>query len=68
VDNTALVSAIVAFVVGQIQSAVADKVLAPELMQGGASAAMSLADSAQQSIDSLVTLTFGIGGNVDVKV
>jgi|APFre7841882630_1041343.scaffolds.fasta_scaffold316858_2 hypothetical protein len=68
-DNTALVSSIVASIVGQVQSAVADKVLAAQLVQGGGSvAAVSLADTAQQNIDSLVNLSVGIGTHVDVKV
>jgi hypothetical protein len=67
--DTALVSSIVASIVGQVQSAVADKVLAAELAQGGGSAApVSLTDTAQQNIDSLVNLSVGVGNSVDVKV
>jgi hypothetical protein len=63
--DTTLVSSIVASIVGQVQTAVAGKMLEIDLAQGGGSA-VNLIDSAQQNIDSLVNLTAGIGTNIRV--
>ena len=62
--DASLASAFVAASAGQIQLAVAGKMLGMELDAGRS--AVKLIDAAQQSIDRLANVAAGIGTNLDV--
>jgi hypothetical protein len=62
--DSALASAFVAANVGQVQLAMAGKLLAMQLDAGRS--AVKLIDAAQQNIDRLANVAAGIGGNLDV--
>jgi len=62
--DASLASAFIAAGVGQIQLAVAGKMLGMEL--DAARSAVKLIDAAQQSIDRLANVAAGIGTNLDV--
>jgi hypothetical protein len=62
--DSALASAFIAASVGQVQLAVAGKILAMQF--DTARSAVKLIDGAQQNIDRLANVAAGIGGNLDV--
>jgi hypothetical protein len=64
--DTALVSAVVDAVIGQVQAAVEDR-MAQTVGSAGASAAQ-LIDTAEQSVNSLLNVAAGIGTNVNKTI
>jgi hypothetical protein len=62
--DASLASAFIAASLGQVQLAVAGKMLGMELDAGRS--AVKLIDAAQQSIDRLANVAAGIGTNLDV--
>jgi hypothetical protein len=65
-DTSAIVSAVVAAVVGHVQSAVDGKILRTGETAG--SPVAQLIDAAQQDIDSLVNVAAGVGTRVDKRI
>jgi hypothetical protein len=63
-DN--LVSALIGARVGQVQMAVAAKML--QMEGANAQSVVKLIDNAQQNMDRLANVAAGIGGNLDVSV
>jgi hypothetical protein len=63
-DN--LVSAVIGAHLGQVQLAVAAKMLKMEA--ANAQSVVKLIDNAQQNMDRLANVAAGIGGNLDVSV
>jgi hypothetical protein len=63
-DN--LVSAVIGARLGQVQLAVAAKMLKMEAVN--AQSVVKLIDNAQQNLDRLANVAAGIGGNLDVSV
>jgi hypothetical protein len=63
-DN--LVSAFIGARVGQVQLAVAAKML--KMDADAAQSVVKMVDAAQQNIDRLANVAAGIGGNVDISV
>jgi hypothetical protein len=64
--DTALVSAVVDAVIGQVQAAVEDRMAQNEGSGGGSS--VQLIATAQQSVNSLLNVAAGIGANVDKTI
>jgi len=62
--DASLVAAVVAASVGQVQLAVAGKMLGMQL--DASRSAVKLIDAAQQNIDRLANVAAGIGTNLDV--
>jgi hypothetical protein len=62
--DASLASAFIAASVGQIQLAVAGKMLGMQLDEGRS--AVKLIDAAQQNLDRLANVAAGIGTNLDV--
>jgi hypothetical protein len=63
--DTALVSALVGGRMGELQMAIAAKML--RMNADGAAAAAKLLDAAQQNMDRLANVAAGIGTNVDIS-
>jgi hypothetical protein len=64
--DTALVSAVVDAVIGQVQAAVEDRMAQNEGSGGGS--AVQLIDTAEQSVNSLLNVAAGIGANVNKTI
>jgi hypothetical protein len=64
--DTALVSAVVDAVIGQVQAAVEDRMAQTEGSAGAS--AVQLTDTAEQSVNSLLNVAAGIGTNVNKTV
>jgi hypothetical protein len=64
--DTALVSAVVDAVIGQVQAAVEDRMAQNEGSGGGSS--VQLIDAAQQNVNSLLNVAVGIGTNVNKTI
>jgi hypothetical protein len=61
-----LVSAVIAAVIGQVQSAIAGRMLRTDMAAGNTTA--QLIDAAQQNVDNLVNVAPGIGVNLDKTI
>ena len=64
--DTALVSAVVDAVIGQVQAAVEDRMAQTQGSTGGS--AVQLIDTAEQSVNSLLNVAAGIGANVNKTI
>jgi len=65
-DETGLASAFIAARMGQVQLAVATKML--RMNADAAQSIVQVIDAAQQNLDRLANVATGIGGNLDVSV
>ena len=65
-DDVSLASAFIGARTGEVQLAVAAKML--RMSADNAASVVKLIDAAQQSMDRLANLGAGIGGNLDVSV
>jgi len=65
-DETGLASAFIAARMGQVQLAVAAKML--RMNADAAQSIVQVIDAAQQNLDRLANVATGIGGNLDVSV
>ena len=65
-DPTSLASALIGARIGELQLAVAAKML--RMNAGMEASVVKLIESAQQSTDSLANVTAGIGANLDISV
>ena len=65
-DDVGLASAFIGASIGQVQLAVAGKML--RMSADAAQSAVKLIDAAQQSMDRLANVAAGVGGNLDVSV
>jgi hypothetical protein len=64
--DTALVSAVVDAVIGQVQAAVEERMARNEGSGGGS--AVQLIDAAEQNVNALLNVAVGIGTNVDKTI
>jgi hypothetical protein len=67
-DVASIAAAFIAQQAGQLQMAVAAKMLRMSAESGAAANAVKLIEAAQQNFDRLANVTAGLGGNLDISV
>jgi hypothetical protein len=67
-DAASIAAAFIAHQAGQVQMAVAAKMLRMNAESGAAANALKLIEAAQQNFDRLANVAAGLGGNVDISV
>ena len=66
-DVTSIAAAFIAQQAGQVQMAVAAKMLRMNAETGAAANALKLIEAAQQNFDRLANVAVGLGGNLDIS-